>query len=181
MGIPWPHRPWTPLPWTPFPPTNHPSANHPPAAPTSANLDRMAIDGPGFRMGEVQAVNNRGFAGQDMARGPTLPSSSRADAPPLRRIRGMPSAISAPSAPLVPPQYVATHEVIAPRATNFATTAPTNRIAAVNNLAVPLDPTKKSDAARLRLREQRQTASASRKEEDKTRARARQTRAIERV
>jgi len=170
MGIPWPHRPWTPLPWTPFPPTNH----------ASANSDKMNIDGPGFAAAEIPVANNPGFAGRHMARGPMLPSSSRASAPRLAPTRGMPSTASTPSASQPPHPLVAHRRVVAPQATNFAT-APTNQIATFSTRTTPLPPVKRSEAARLRLREQREAASASRKDEDKTRARARQARAVERA
>ena len=172
MGIPWADRPWTPLPWTHFPPTIHPSANHPATIHASANLDRMDID--------VPVANNPGFAGRHMARGPTLPSSSRASAPRLAPTRGMPSTASTPSASQVPRPLVAHRRVVVPQATNFAT-APTNQVATFSTRTLPLPPVKRSEAARLRLREQREAASASRKDEDTTRARARQARAAERA
>jgi len=173
MGIPWPHRPWTPLTLNFLPPINH----LPTVQPSTASA-RMDIDYTGHATGGVQANNNAGFAGRKVAR---LPSSSRTGALPLRQTRDIPSTSSSSSAPSVPRQYVATRKAIAPRATNSATTASTNRVAAVNTRAVPLPPVKMSETARTRLREQRQAASTSRKEEDKTRARARQARAVERV
>ena len=163
MGIPWADRPWTPYSWTTGPLPNPPPTFH---APPKSN--RMDIDGPGFRRGEVQAVNNPGLAGRDMARGPTPGSSTRADPGPLRATLGMASVVAAPSTPQAPRQVVASAAVV-------------NPISANGTRAVPLPSARKSEAARLRTRDQRQAASATRKEEDKTRARARQARAVERL